>query len=258
MLLKLRSSVILVKHFYLHHIPFWAFTFATVGSLLVYIIAVSYDHVQPVVPFLSQLAIYPPEKYVFWFFSTIYAILVIFSQWIWCAVVRRKMKRSLQSRILFVLVDLTALLMTISGMFILGLTYIDTLTNNVLHYNLTIANFVCHVSTFTISVVITAFVFEDKLSFCAIRLIALLVMLFSSIDFDHYCYVGLQVLDANDFHYIKEYESGYEEFKWCAISEWIMTFDAYAIHILQGLEIGEISKSLIHSMSKSTLNKNKR
>ncbi|CAH8634880.1 unnamed protein product [Heterobilharzia americana] len=124
----------------------------------------------------SQLAIYPPEKHVFWFFSTIYAILVIFSQWIWCAVVRRKMKRSLQSRILFVLVDLTALLMTISGMFILGLTYID----------------------------------------------------------------------------------GYEEFKWCAISEWIMTFDAYAIHILQGLEIGEISKSLIHSMSKSTLNKNKR
>ncbi|CAH8444351.1 unnamed protein product [Heterobilharzia americana] len=231
-----------LKHFKHSTIPFCGFIWAIVGLPILYITAISYDHVQPVVPYVSTLGIYPPEKYMFQWLFTIYLILATFSQCLWCSKLMQTLTKRYKSKVPILLTLLVGLIMIVSGMCILGLTYIDTKEDNRSHYHLTLLNFTCHILAMTISVPVIIVTFDRWLFFSTIRLLLLIQMMFAAIGFTYYNRIGLDVLQAKDFYYIKSYEPGYEEFKWSAISEWFIVLGCAEFTLIMGLEIKEAEK----------------
>ncbi|CAH8442153.1 unnamed protein product [Heterobilharzia americana] len=68
-------------------------------------------------------------------------------------------------------------------------------------------------------------------------------MILASASFVHFNKIGLQVLRAKDFFYIKSYEPGYEEFKWSAVSEWFVVFGCVEITFITAMELREFDRS---------------
>ncbi|KAH8850868.1 prokaryotic DNA topoisomerase [Schistosoma japonicum] len=68
--------------FYPSYIPLYATIHGLFSLFLLYLVAVYYDHVQPFVPFVSALGIYPPEQYMFMCLMGSYGVMIVYYNWI--------------------------------------------------------------------------------------------------------------------------------------------------------------------------------
>ncbi|CAH8446238.1 unnamed protein product [Schistosoma bovis] len=201
----------------------------------------------------SALGIYPPEKYMFMVLMSSYGIMATLSQWIWCwkaGVQIRKMRRSIILHFLRVVV---AVFMTIAGMCIVGLSFINTKENNAEHYHLTLLNFICHVIAIPCGAVVIACISNKWILYCFGRLFVVIQMVLASASFVHFNMIGLKVLKAKDFFYIKPYESGYIEFVWSAVSEWCVVLGCAELTFIIALELRDFQKSVMNLQRSSSL-----
>ncbi|CAH8446229.1 unnamed protein product [Schistosoma bovis] len=181
------------------------------------------------------------------------AYLATLSQWIWCwkaGVQIRKMRRSIILHFLRVVV---AVFMTIAGMCIVGLSFINTKENNAEHYHLTLLNFICHVIAIPCGAVVIACISNKWILYCFGRLFVVIQMVLASASFVHFNMIGLKVLKAKDFFYIKPYESGYIEFVWSAVSEWCVVLGCAELTFIIALELRDFQKSVMNLQRSSSL-----
>ncbi|CAH8444419.1 unnamed protein product [Heterobilharzia americana] len=236
--------------FYPSRIPLFAVVHALFWLPVMYLVAVSYDHVQPVVPYVSNFGIYPPEKYMFMSSMILYGMLTIISQWFWCFMMRKKFERKSWSTIGQRLSILTGLIFTASGICIVILSFIDTKNDNETHYYLAMLNFICHAIAIPLGTVLVAGVFQPWVWFCFSRVLISIQMILGSYFFVYFNEAGLLVEEAEDFFYIKRHEPGYEEFKWSAVSEWFVIMGCIEITLIIGLELRNYEKQYVYEDKK--------
>uniref|UniRef100_A0A5K4FAU5 CWH43-like N-terminal domain-containing protein n=1 Tax=Schistosoma mansoni TaxID=6183 RepID=A0A5K4FAU5_SCHMA len=223
--------------FYPSKLPLFAVCYALNLLPVLYLVATSYDHVQPFVPFLSSLGIYPPEKYLFTCTIGLYGVMVIFSQLFWSSMMRRKFKQTTHSRIGQYVCNFISLVYIISGICIVLLSIFNMKDNNLIHYRLTMVNFFCHVTAMILSSVLVFSVYRPMKWFLIARIIVILQLFLGSYFFVYFNRAGLLVFDGQNIYYIKEHERGYYEFNKCAISEWFCIFSIIEITWITGLEL---------------------
>ncbi|KAH8850869.1 prokaryotic DNA topoisomerase [Schistosoma japonicum] len=113
--------------FYPSYIPLYATIHGLFSLFLLYLVAVYYDHVQPFVPFVSALGIYPPEQYMFMCLMGSYGVMMIISQWFWCSMMMKKFRRKSFSIVGQYTCIFVALLYTIAGICIVLLSFFNVL-----------------------------------------------------------------------------------------------------------------------------------
>ncbi|CAH8829738.1 unnamed protein product [Trichobilharzia szidati] len=224
-------------------LPLFAVLHALFWLPVTYLVAISRDHISPFVPYVSALGIYPPEQYMFMILMSSYGIMATMSQWIWCLKAGNEIRRKTRSKILHIIRANYVVFMTAAGIFIVGLSFINTKQNNSLHYRLTLGNFICHVTAIPLGAIVISFISTKWILFSFGRLFVVLQMILASASFVHFNQIGLRVLRAKDFFYIKTYEPGYEEFKWSAISEWFVVFGCVEITFITAMELREFERS---------------
>ncbi|CAH8472187.1 unnamed protein product [Schistosoma intercalatum] len=236
-----------------YKLPFFAVIHALFWLPTTYLIAISNDHISPVVPYVSALGIYPPEKYMFMVLMSSYGIMATLSQWIWCWKAGDQIRKMRRSIILHFLRVVVAVFMTIAGMCIVGLSFINTKENNAEHYHLTLLNFICHVIAIPCGAVVIACISNKWILYCFGRLFVVIQMVLASASFVHFNMIGLKVLKAKDFFYIKPYESGYIEFVWSAVSEWCVVLGCAELTFIIALELRDFQKSVMNLQRSSNL-----
>ncbi|CAH8442135.1 unnamed protein product [Heterobilharzia americana] len=187
-------------------IPLFAVLHALFWLPVTYFVAVSKDHISAFVPYVSALGIYPPEKYMFMGLMSTYGVMATFSQWIWFWKAGFEVRKRMKSKIPHLVLIICVLFMTAAGVCIVGLSFINTKENNAVHYRLTLSNFICHVTAIPLGALIIVFISDKWLIFSFGRLCVVLQMILASASFVHFNKIGLQVLRAKDFFYIKSYE----------------------------------------------------
>ncbi|CAH8449055.1 unnamed protein product [Schistosoma rodhaini] len=241
-------------YFSWYKLPLFAFIHALFWLPTVYLIAISRDHISPVVPYVSALGIYPPEKYMFMALMSIYGIMATVSQWIWCWKAGLQITKIRRSIILHFILVIVFIFMTIAGMSIIGLSFVNTKENNAEHYRLTLVNFICHVIAIPCGAVVIACLSNKWMLFCFGRLFVVIQMVLGSASFVHFNMIGLKVLKAKDFFYIKPYESGYIEFVWSAVSEWCVVMGCAELTFIIALELYDFEKSVVNLEGSRYLN----
>ncbi|CAH8829823.1 unnamed protein product [Trichobilharzia szidati] len=234
-------------YFHPSRIPLFAAIHALFLCPVMYFIAISYDHVQPVAPYVSALGIYPPEKYIFMYSSGVYGVLTIISQWFWYLMMRRRLVErnawSTVSRLLCIIVPIT---FTISSISIVALSIFDTKTNNETHYYLSVLNICCHLVSIPLSALLVSYSFRPWIWFCLARLVVWIQIILGAHFFIYFNQLGLLYPEAEDFFYIKPHEPGYEEFKWSAVSEWFATVGCAEVSLITSLELRNYEKKRFH------------
>nr|CAH8827383.1 unnamed protein product [Trichobilharzia regenti] len=234
-------------------VPFFAVIHALFWLPIIYVVAVLHDHVQPIVPYVSSLGIYPPEKYIFTTSMASYGVLTIISQWFWCIMMgRRFAQKSFQSKISKMLSIMTTTMFTISGSSIIILSFIDTRSYDDIHYYLALLTFGSHAAAIPLGTLLVLLVFRPWIWFCLGRIIILLQMIIGSYFFVHFNEAGQLVEEAEDIYYIKKHEPGYEEFKWSALSEWFVVMGFLEITLITGFELRSYEKQRVNRQKMSS------
>ncbi|KAH8850865.1 prokaryotic DNA topoisomerase [Schistosoma japonicum] len=218
-------------------LPLYAVCHALFWLPMMYLVAISYDHVQPFIPFVSSFGIYSPEKYMVMSCLGSYGIMTIISQWFWCSMIKGKIKRKSYSIVGQYTCIFIALLYTIAGICIVLLSFFNMKDNNKLHFHLTLTNFICHVVAIPLSSLLIVHVFRRWKHFLLARIMVTLQMILGSCFFIYFNRAGLLVLKSEDLYYIKDYEPGYKEFNQCAASEWLIILGLIEITLVTGLEL---------------------
>ncbi|CAH8459856.1 unnamed protein product [Schistosoma turkestanicum] len=231
-------------NFYPSRIPLYAVCHALFWLPVGYFVAISNDHVQPVVPYVSSLGVYPPERYMFMSLMGSYGVMTIISQWLWSIMMIKIFKRRTKSMIGQVMCIFSAALYTVLGICIVILSFIDTKHNNRIHYRLTVISFVCHTVVVTINTSLVVFAFRPWKWFVCGRILVLTQMGLGSYLFRYFNKAGLRVLAAKDPFYIKRHEPGYEEFKWSAVCEWVVILSYVQLMLITGLEMRKYEKTI--------------
>ncbi|KAH8850882.1 prokaryotic DNA topoisomerase [Schistosoma japonicum] len=226
-----------------YKLPIFAVLHALFWLPTTYLVAISKDHISPVVPYVSALGIYPPEKYMFMILMSSYGMMATVSQWIWCWKASRKIRKLKRSIILHFMCTVVVVVLTVAGISIVGLSLINTKDNNAGHYHLTLVNFTCHVIAIPLGAIIIACISNKWIFYCFGRLFVVIQMMLASASFVHFNQIGLRVLNAKDFFYIKPHESGYIEFVWSAVSEWCVVLGCVEITFITALELHDFEKS---------------
>ncbi|CAH8446202.1 unnamed protein product [Schistosoma bovis] len=227
----------LLCRFYPSRVPLFAVFHAIFWLPMIYVVAISYDHVQPFVPFVSSFGIYSPEKYMIMCFLGSYGVMTIISQWFWCFMMINKLKQKSQSGIRPYICIFVGLVYTISGICIVLLSFFNMKDTNQLHFHLTLSNFICHVVAIPLSSLLIVGNFRLWKCFLLARIIVSLQMIIGSFSFVYFNRAGLLVLQAKNLFYIKENEPGYKEFNQCAISEWFVILGLIEVTLITGLEL---------------------
>ncbi|CAI2723914.1 unnamed protein product [Schistosoma spindalis] len=204
--------------FYPSQLPIFAVCHALYWLPIGYMVAISYDHVQPFVPFLSSLGIYPPEKYMFTWLMGSYGVMTTISQWFWSSMMRKKFQQRIHSRIGQYTCKFIALLYTVSGICIVLLSIFNMKDTNQLHYRLTMVNFFCQAAAMLLGSLLVFWVYRPMKWFLIARIIVTLQIFLGSYFFVYFNRAGLLVFDGENIYYIREHEPGYTEFNKCAIS----------------------------------------
>ncbi|TNN09628.1 prokaryotic DNA topoisomerase [Schistosoma japonicum] len=222
---------------YPSYIPLYATIHGLFWLVLGYLVAVYYDHVQPFVPFVSALGIYPPEQYMFMCLMGSYGVMMIISQWFWCSMMMKKFRRKSFSIVGQYTCIFVALLYTIAGICIVLLSFFNMKDTNQFHYELSMINFYCHVIVIPLSLLLIICVFRPWKWFLLARILVACQLLLGSYFFVYYNWIGNMVFAGSNFFYIREYEPGYVEFNKCAFSEWLAIFSLLEITLITGLEL---------------------
>ncbi|CAH8824793.1 unnamed protein product [Trichobilharzia szidati] len=239
--------------FYPSRIPLFAAIHAFFWLPVMYFIATYYDHVQPVVPYVSAFGLYPPEKYMFMYSSLLFGALIIISQWFWYLMMRRRLaERNACSPVGGLLCIMVPINLTISGISIIALSLIDAKTHNFIHYCFSLLNFYGHIVSNPLGALLVLYSFRPRKWFFLARLIVWIQMILGAYFFIYYNKIGLPILKAKDFYYIKPHEPGYEEFKWSAVCEWIVVLGCLEIELITSLELRHYEKRTVDRIRRST------
>ncbi|KAH8850878.1 prokaryotic DNA topoisomerase [Schistosoma japonicum] len=161
-------------------LPLYAVCHALFWLPMMYLVAISYDHVQPFIPFVSSFGIYSPEKYMVMSCLGSYGIMTIISQWFWCSMIKGKIKRKSYSTVGQYTCIFIALLYTIAGICIVLLSFFNMKDTNRFHYKLTMINFYCHVIVISLSLLLIICVFRPWKWFLLARILVACQLLLGS------------------------------------------------------------------------------
>ncbi|CAH8842241.1 unnamed protein product [Trichobilharzia szidati] len=233
--------------FYPSRIPLFAAIHALFWLPVMYLIAIYYDHVQPVVPYVSALGVYPPEKYTFMYSLGLFGVLTIISQWFWYLMMRRTLvERNAWSTVSGLLCIIVPITFSISGISIIALSIIDGKTDNHTHYYFSLMNFYCHLVSIPLGGLLVSYAFHPQRWFFFARLIVWIQMILGAHFFIYFNQLGLLIVKAEDYYYIKRHEPGYEEYKWSAVSEWFVILGIVENAFITSLELRNYEKKRLH------------
>ncbi|CAH8444437.1 unnamed protein product [Heterobilharzia americana] len=237
--------------------PYWfskiAFLIAIFGFPLVYTVSVYNEHINAFFPFVSAFGVFSPEKYWFCIMIICYAILNTAGNWLWFIMAKSKISNITQSSIPQAINSTIRILMTISGLCLIGLSIYDMEEYNGSHYLMTVCHFGCHVLSISLGGCLMAKYFENSYWFCCVRFLIVLTMITGAIAFVYFNFIGLPLLDTYNIYRMEPTDGGYWEFIYCAMAEWVLVSGCVLFTAVIALETNKYGNTMVRTTTKDPL-----